>query len=140
MWWVRSLCIGAVASAVDYSIVWALGVAVGIPSAFAAASGLTVGTTVNFALNRRFAFGDCASGFGAAALRYAAAFGALMLVHASAVGVMADRFGVPLLLAKLLADVTLLSGGQLLLLRYVVFPRNKAPLPAPVAGRAAESA
>lgn len=140
-WWVvRSLAIGAVASCVDYSLVWVCAVLMGVPSAVAAACGLSVGTTVNFGLNRRFAFGDSHHPLGGAALRYAAAFGALMLVHASAVGAMADRFGVPILLAKLLADVTLLLGGQLLLLRYIVFPRNKKPQPAPVRSRAAESA
>lgn len=136
----RSLCIGAVASTVDYSVLSLLGLVLGVPAAFASFAALSVGTTVNFALNRRYSFRDNQSGLAGAAARYAAAFGCLMVLHSASVGMLTDRLAVPLLLSKLVSDVTLLLGGQLLLLRYVVFPRNKRrPSPA-VAGRAAESA
>ena len=138
-WIVRSLAVGAVSSGVDYALVYGTSTFLAFPAAFAALCGLGVGTVTNFLLNRRFAFKDSGAGWAGAAVRYFGALGCLMLVHATAVGLLTERAGLHILLAKLVADVTLLSGGQLLVLRYIVFPRNKTPRPA-VARSAAETA
>jgi hypothetical protein len=83
-----------------------------------------VGASVGFTLNRGVAFRDAGPVI-PAILRYVAAFGLLMALHAGAVGVLTGPWRIPLVLAKACADVSLLAGGQLLLLRYIVFPRNK---------------
>lgn len=125
-WFVRSLLVGAVSSACDYGTLLFCARVLQWPSAFCAACGLAVGSTLSFTLNRCVAFTDCRTPLWSSALRYAGAIGALMVVHASAVGLLTDRAQVPILVSKLIADVTILSAGQLLLLRYIVFPRNKA--------------
>ncbi|MBX5480729.1 MAG: GtrA family protein [Myxococcaceae bacterium] len=134
-WFVRSLLVGAFASACDWGTVLCCARALGWPSAFCAACGLTIGSTLSFTLNRKVAFTDCRLTLWTSALRYAGAIGCLMVVHASAVGILTDRSRLPILVSKLIADVTILSFGQLLLLRYIVFPRNKAAASPAVAPR-----
>lgn len=124
-WAIRSLALGAVAAACDYTVLILCAFVLDLPSAVAAMCGLAVGATLNFLLNRNYAFRDCQSTLAATALRYAAAIACLMVLHAPAVGMLTDRLELPIVVSKLIADVTLLAGGQLLLLRYVVFPRNK---------------
>lgn len=116
---------GAVAAACDYAVLMLCAFVLEFPSAVAAMCGLAVGATLNFLLNRNYAFRDCSANLGTTAVRYAAAIGCLMALHAPAVGMLTDRLELPIIVSKLIADVTLLAGGQLLLLRYVVFPRNK---------------
>lgn len=140
-WVVRCLAVGAVSSACDYSLLWVTAVVVRLPTPLCAMIGVSVGSTVSFLLNRAISFRDSHNTFGGAALRYAAVIGSLMIVHATAVGLLRDRAHWPILVAKLVADLCILTGGQLLLLRYVVFPRNKThPAPALAERRAAEVA
>ena len=134
----RSLAIGAVASACDYGVLLLCAWGAGWPSAWCAMFGLSVGATVNFLLNRRFAFTDSQGSIAGSAFRYAAAIGCLMVAHASAVGMLTDRAQIHIVASKLISDVTLLAGGQLLLLRYVVFPRNKSATAPAVARRSAQ--
>jgi hypothetical protein len=86
--------------------------------------GLLVGASVGFTLNRGVAFRDAGPVL-PAILRYMGGFGLLIALHAGAIGVLTGPWNFPLVLAKACADLSLLAGGQLLLLRYVVFPRNK---------------
>lgn len=110
----------------DYTLLLTTAKVIGWPTPICAMVGVSVGASVNFLLNRRLAFRDSRSSVAGAALRYVAAIGCLMILHATAVGVLTDRLEVPIVLSKLISDVTLLAGGQLLILRYVVFPRNKS--------------
>jgi putative flippase GtrA len=125
-WWpVRSLAANAVAGVGDYATLLTCAKVLELPSALCAFLGLCVGLSVSFLLNRRFVFRDTATSLGGALLRYAAAVACLMSVHAASVGLLTDRVGLHIALAKALSDATLLTGGQLLLLRWFVFPRNK---------------
>jgi putative flippase GtrA len=137
-WAARSLAANALASVSDYAVLLFCAKVLGLPSSACAFFGLSVGVTASFLLNRRFAFRNSSASVGGALIRYVAAISSLIPLHAVAVGFLTDRAGIPIVLAKLLADATLLLGGQLLLLRYVVFPRNKDARAEVSADRAAE--
>jgi Kef-type K+ transport system membrane component KefB len=48
-----------------------------------------------------------------------------MVIHASLIYFLADRLRIPVVLAKFMADILVFSVGQLLVLRYFVFPRRR---------------
>jgi hypothetical protein len=49
-----------------------------------------------------------------------------MLLHAALVRTLADGMGLPVVFAKLVSDVCVFTFGQLLLLRFFVFPVRRA--------------
>ncbi|HZX41611.1 MAG TPA: GtrA family protein [Myxococcaceae bacterium] len=124
-WAVPSLLVGAVATLVDVSVLLATMRWVHASSAEGAMLGVAVGSTVAFVGNRRFAFRSAASAWLPEALRFLAGTTAGMLVHAALVRTLADGVGVPVVLAKLVSDVCIFTFGQLLLLRYFVFPARR---------------
>ena len=89
--------------------------------------GVAVGSAVAFLGNRRFAFRSSARALAPEALRFLAGTLAGMGVHAMLVRTLADRLGVPVVLAKLVSDVCVFTFGQLLLLRFFVFPVRRKP-------------
>ncbi len=126
-WASRSLCVGAVATMVDVAVLLLCVRWLGFPNPLGAAVGVTVGSTVAFFGNRKFAFPDCEPEFRPQLVRFAATVGVGIAVHAPLVGVLADMFAVPVVLAKLIADLAVFGLGQLFLLRYFVFPEAKQP-------------
>jgi len=46
-----------------------------------------------------------------------------MSIHAPLVGILADWLDVPVVVAKLIADILVFSMGQLLVLRFLVFKK-----------------
>lgn len=138
-WATRSLAVGGVATVLDVLTLLACVELARLPTPVAAMAGVVVGAVWAFFANRRFAFPDSRGKLSAQALRYGVATGGAMLVHAALVGWLADRVGVPVVLAKLGADVAVFTVGQLLLLRYVVFPRRELPPPAAAAAPAVDT-
>jgi len=124
-WAVPSLMVGAVATAIDVGVLLAAMRWLRASSAEGAMLGVAVGSTVAFLGNRRFAFRASATAWLPEAMRFLAGTTAGMLVHAALVRTLADRAGVPVVLAKLLADVCVFTFGQLLLLRFFVFPARR---------------
>ena len=124
-WAVPSLMVGAVATLVDVGVLLAAMRWLRASSAQGAMLGVAVGSTVAFLGNRRFAFRSAASAWLPEALRFIAGTTAGMLVHAALVRTLADGMGVPVVLAKLMADVCVFTFGQLLLLRFFVFPARR---------------
>ena len=123
-WVAKSLLIGALGSILDYSVV-GLGVTVlALQPSRATALGLGCGMVLNFLLNRRFTFNAGKEPVLAQALRYALAMGALLVVHSCVVAILCGQFKVPVLLAKLAADLGVLSFSQPFALRRFVFPRR----------------
>lgn len=116
---------GAVASAVDLLLLLASCRGAGWAPGPSAASGVVGGAATSFLLNRRFTFREAGPVWGPV-LRFAAGTLALAAVHAAVVTWLSASFSAPLLLAKYAADVGVLLGGNLLLLRYVVFPAPRA--------------
>jgi putative flippase GtrA len=92
------------------------------PNARSAMVGVAVGATFTFLANREWAFRHHGSTLRTQVAKFASATALGMGAHGAVVYVLADHLGVPVVLAKLAADVAVFSVGQLLLLRYVVFP------------------
>ena len=124
-WAVPSLAVGAVATAVDVVVLLAAMRWLHASSAGGAMLGVAVGSTVAFLGNRRFAFRSSARALVPEALRFVSGTAVGMLVHAALVRTLADRVGVPVVLAKLVSDVCVFTFGQLLLLRFFVFPARR---------------
>jgi putative flippase GtrA len=126
-WASRSLAVGAVATVVDVCVLLLCVHFFGFSNPLAAAVGVTVGSTVAFFGNRRFAFRDTEPEMAPQLIRFAATVSVGIAVHASLVHVLSDIFLVPVVLAKLIADLAVFGLGQLFLLRYVVFPQAREP-------------
>jgi putative flippase GtrA len=126
-WASRSLAVGAVATLVDVGVLLMCVRWLGFPNPLGAAVGVAVGSTVAFYGNRHFAFPDCEPEMAPQLVRFAATVSIGMALHASLVHVLADLFTVPVVLAKLIADLAVFGLGQLFLLRYLVFPAAKHP-------------
>ncbi|MGO8968631.1 MAG: GtrA family protein [Myxococcaceae bacterium] len=126
-WASKSLAVGAVATLVDVCVLLVCVKWLGFPNPLGAAVGVAVGSTVAFFGNRTFAFPDCEPEMGPQLVRFIATITIGMALHASLVHVLADLFTVPVVLAKLIADLAVFGLGQLFLLRYLVFPVAKHP-------------
>jgi putative flippase GtrA len=124
-WAVPSLMVGAVATLVDVGVLLAAIRWLHASTAGGAMLGVAVGSTVAFLGNRSFAFRSSATAWLPEALRFLAGTTAGMLVHAALVRTLADRVGVPVVLAKLVSDLCVFTFGQLLLLRFFVFPARR---------------
>src|SRR5215472_15732307 len=116
-WAVPSLMVGVVATLVDVCVLPASIRWLHVPTFGAAMLGVAVGSTV--------AFLGSARAWAPEALRFLAGTAAGMGVHAMLVRTLADRLGVPVVLAKLVSDVCVFTFGQLLLLRFFVFPARR---------------
>jgi putative flippase GtrA len=92
----------------------------------AAMVGVFFGSTFTFFLNRHFAFRDHNPKLAPQALKFVVATGICMVIHGGFVSFLRDRHGVPVVFAKLIADVCVFSVGQLLVLRYLVFPKARS--------------
>lgn len=89
-----------------------------------AMAGVAVGAAFAFFANRHFAFRDHHPQLVPQAAKFIAATAMAMVVHALFVWCLADKLGIPVVIAKLIADVAVFSVGQLLVLRYLVFPKR----------------
>lgn len=125
-WATRSLAIGAVATLVDLGVLLLCVRILHFRNPVAAMCGVVTGAVLTFIANRHFAFRDNTPDIAPQALKFVLATGVAMLVHASFVWFFADHLHVPVVVAKLLADIIVFSVGQLLVLRYLVFPQKKA--------------
>lgn len=121
-WATRSLAVGAVATLLDLLVLLFLVKVFRFPNPLAAMVGVAFGATLTFVANRHYAFRDHAPELAPQVVKFASATAVGMCAHGACVFLLADRWGVPVVIAKLLADIIVFSVGQLLLLRYVVFP------------------
>jgi len=126
-WAGPSLLVGAVATLVDVLVLLAAVRWLHASTFAGAILGVAVGSTVAFVGNRRFAFRDSATDWFPEARRFVLGTVAGMLLHGALVRALADGAGVPLVLAKLVSDVCVFTFGQLLLLRFFVFPVRSRP-------------
>ncbi len=140
-WATRSLAVGGIGAAIDIFILLVSlelfrvfgstcdGGRCGWHTTVGAMIGVTFGSTFTFFANRHFAFRDHNPKLAPQAVKFLLTTLAAMAVHAPLVGLLTNRFHVNVVVAKILADILVFSVGQLLLLRYVVFPRRKEPKP-----------
>lgn len=131
-WATRSLAVGGVGALLDIMVLLVCVHAFALPNPVAAMCGVAVGCTFAFFANRHFAFRDHNPELAPQAFRYAVSTTGAMLIHASLVWLLADHWGVPVVVAKVIADFLVFTVGQLLVMRYVVF-RKRKDLPPEVA-------
>ena len=126
-WATRSLAVGGVATAVDVSVLLFCVHFFQLPNPVAAMCGVAVGSTLTFFANRHFAFkaNQAPGELGPQLFRFVATTAVAMVVHAGVVHVLADRLDVEVVIAKFIADILVFSVGQLLILRYIVFPEKR---------------
>ncbi len=126
-WASRSLAVGAVATGIDILVLLACVDIFDLPNPLAAMVGVLFGSTFTFFANRHFAFRDHNPELAPQAARFALFTALGMMAHAWVVYMFANRMGVPVVLAKLGADIIVFTVGQMLVLRYFVFPKKKEP-------------
>ncbi len=124
-WATRSLAMGSLATVVDLSF-GAVLLMLSAPTRAAAMVGTTAGAAFTFFSNRYFAFKEHNPKLASPALRFVVVAAASSVVHGQLVVMLRDWWGVPYVPAKIAADLVVFSFAQLLLLRYVVFPRPRA--------------
>jgi putative flippase GtrA len=127
-WATRSLAIGGVATLLDLAAFITCGALWSMANPIRAMIGVTLGSIFTFFANRQIAFRDHTPKLAPQALKFALATTGSMFIHAMFVWFLADRLGVQPVLAKLLSDIAVFSVGQLLLLRYIVFPKASGSL------------
>ena len=124
-WATRSLAVGAVATVLDIGLGASL-LAFGASTRLAAMVGVALGALFTFFANRHFAFRDHDPKLASPALRFVAVTVLSMLVHGQFVVWLRDSFGVPYVVSKMMADLAVFTFGQLLVLRFIVFPKAKS--------------
>jgi putative flippase GtrA len=120
-WAARSLQVGALATVVDVCVLLFCKKVLKLPTPAGAAIGVAVGSTIAFFLNRSFAFRAQGTPVAGQAVKFIISTLIAMSIHAPLVGILADWLDVPVVVAKLIADVLVFSIGQLLALRFLVF-------------------
>ena len=123
-WAARSLQVGALTTVVDVCVLLVCVRLLHLPTPVGAAAGVAVGATLAFFLNRIFAFRAQGTPVAGQAVRFILSTLIAMAIHATLVGILADRFDVPVVMAKLIADVLVFSIGQLLVMRFLVFRKS----------------
>lgn len=124
-WATRSLAVGAVATFLDIAVgLFALHV-LSWSTRVAAMSGVAIGAVWQFVGNRLFAFREQQPQWLLPALRFLGATSAAMIVHGQLVVWLCEGLGILFAVSKLLADFVVFTFGQLLLMRFVVFPKRK---------------
>jgi putative flippase GtrA len=134
-WLLVAWVAGLLGSLVDWSSLYFLREHLRLPTPVAAGVGLCLANSINFLVNRRFAFRDCPAPLGVQVLRYAVSVGFLIALHASWMTLSVDGLQIPLFAAKLAGDFLVFGVSLPILLRTFVFsmtwkPSWRAPLAA----------
>jgi len=128
-WATRSLAVGAIATFIDICFGTSL-LLVGVPTRWSAMSGVVLGAAFTFVANRYFAFREHNPKLAKPAVRFVVVTFFASVVHAQVVVWLRDGLGVPFVISKMIADIAIFTVGQLLLFRYIVFPKQKPEAPA----------
>lgn len=130
-WLIAAWGAGAAGALLDWAVLLVAKSVFGLPTALAVVSGLLAGNSVNFIVNRRFAFPFAAGTLGAQALRYLMALGLAIPVHASLMVVTVEGRLLPLALAKVACDTLVFAFLFPVLLKTFVFASAWRPMFAP---------
>jgi putative flippase GtrA len=123
-WAGLSTLFGTVSTVFDLGLVIVLVQLFHFNAVAAAPLGVFFGSAVNFTLNRLFAFRDSKGHVAFQAMRFIAGTIVAAAVHAGVVYVLTERLHVYYVISKFAADILVFSGGNLLLYRYLVFPKT----------------
>jgi len=124
-WATKSLAVGAVATFIDVCIGNVLVFGLHFSTAVSAMMALAVGSTINFIGQRRFAFNE--KKVATPVVRWVLMTALQIPIHGQLVHVFRDTWGVPYTLSKMLGDVIVFGVIQLVVLRYLVFPKREEP-------------
>jgi putative flippase GtrA len=128
--WISVSLIGSMIGTVfDLAVVITLVQAAHFNAAAAAPCGVFVGATANFFVNKIFAFKDSHGHTGAQLARFLGGTALAAAVHAGLVYLLTNKLGIFYVFSKLIADVMVFTVGNLFLLRFVVFPKNRRHRP-----------
>ena len=125
-WAARSLQVGALATLVDVCVLLVCKKVLKLPTPVGAAIGVAVGSTIAFFLNRSFAFRAQGTPVTGQAVKFIISTSIAISIHVPLVSILIDWFGVPVVVAKFIADILVFSVGQLLVLRFLVFRKSHA--------------
>jgi len=125
-WWAaRSLLVGACSTALDLGtgglVLW-----LGGPTRAAAMAGTAVGSTFSYFANRHIAFKDHQAPVASSGLKFLVMQVVLSTIHGQAVVWLRDGFGIPYVIAKMMADLMVVTFPQLYIMRRFIFPRKPA--------------
>ena len=123
-WAARSLQVGALATVLDVCVLLVCKKVLKLPTPVGAAIGVAVGSTLAFCLNRAWAFRARGTPVTGQAVKFIISTLIAMSIHAPLVGILADWLDVPVVVAKLAADVLVFSVGQLLAMRFLIFRKS----------------
>jgi putative flippase GtrA len=123
-WAARSLQVGALATVLDICVLLVCKKVLKLPTSVGAAIGVAIGSTLAFFLNRWWAFRARDTPVTGQAVKYVISTLIAMSIHAPLVGILADWLDVPVVVAKLIADVLVFSVGQLLAMRFLIFRKS----------------
>ncbi len=124
--WISVSLIGSLVGTVfDLAVVITLVQAAHFNAAAAAPCGVLVGATANFFVNKIFSFKDSHGHTGIQLARFLGGTALAAGVHAGLVHILTNKLGVFYVFSKLIADVLVFTVGNLFLLRFVVFPKNR---------------
>ena len=87
--------------------------------------GVILGACTNFVFNRWLAFRSIDPEVARQAMRFALGTALTLALHASAMWLLTGKFAINYLVAKLIADLLIFTGGNLLVNRYLVFSKQK---------------
>jgi putative flippase GtrA len=123
-WAARSLQVGALATVLDVCVLLFCKKVLKLPTPVGAAIGVAIGSTLAFFLNRAWAFRARGTPVTGQAVKFIISTLIAMSIHAPLVGILADWLDVPVVVAKLAADVLVFSIGQLLAMRFLIFRKS----------------
>ena len=129
LWATRSIVVGAICGGTDLAI-FSILLALGVPTALSAMGGTVIGCTMAFFGNRRFAFRDTTR-LGGPMVRFIIVTLIQIAIHGQLVALLRDGWKIPAVPAKITSDLCVFTLAQLLVLRYIVFPRPKTVTSSP---------
>ncbi len=124
-WATRSLAVGALATGIDLIIGTSLNSGFHVETRISAMSGSIIGGAFTYFANRFFAFKEKNPELASSMLKFVVVTCFSSIVHGQLVVWLHDSLAWPFVVAKMVADVAIFTFAQLLVLRYIVFPRSE---------------
>lgn len=124
LWAIRSLLVGVGSVVLALAIGWIV-LAFGGPTRAAAMLGLAVAWVFTYVANRVWAFDDSDASLASSGFKFVVMAVVTTLAHGQVVTWLSDGWGVPFTAAKLLGDVLVVTVPNLLIMRFIVFPKRE---------------
>lgn len=123
LWAIRSLVVGVGAVLIAVVLGWVV-LGLGGPTRLATMGGLAVAWVFTYVANKTWAFSDSDASVAGSTVRFVLMAVGTTLVHGQVVVWLTEGVGLPWTVAKLLGDVLVVTVPNLLIMRFIVFPRR----------------